>query len=125
MTAAADVPCVFPDPPIGEPPFSEPPRLIPLDLPIASDLQLQVEQRGFVQHTGLPNGLNDLNSLPATQAEPGLMEASTMEAVQNQTGSQNQQTFKYDLLSSVPRESSLYLLGRQEAVWVSQVQTQV
>ncbi|XP_004085073.1 interferon regulatory factor 5 isoform X1 [Oryzias latipes] len=90
------------NPPIGEPPFSEPPRLIPLDLPIASDLQLQVEQRGFVQHTGLPNGLNDLNSLPATQAEPGLMEASTMEAVQNQTGSQNQQTFKYDLLSSVP-----------------------
>uniref|UniRef100_A0A3P9ISQ4 Interferon regulatory factor 5 n=1 Tax=Oryzias latipes TaxID=8090 RepID=A0A3P9ISQ4_ORYLA len=101
-TAAADVPCVFPDPPIGEPPFSELPRLIPLDLPIASDLQLQVEQRGFVQHTGLPNGLHDLNSLPATQAEPGLMEASTMEAVQNQTGSQNQQTFKYDLLSSVP-----------------------
>uniref|UniRef100_A0A3B3CMN8 Interferon regulatory factor 5 n=1 Tax=Oryzias melastigma TaxID=30732 RepID=A0A3B3CMN8_ORYME len=102
-TAAADVTHVSPDPPIGEPGFSDPPLL--LDLPMTSDLQLQaqmVEQRSFVQPGGLPNGLQDMNPLTSTQPEPGQMEASPMEAVQNQRDSQNQQTCKYDLLSSVP-----------------------
>lgn len=78
---------------------------------MTSDLQLQaqmVEQRSFVQPGGLPNGLQDMNPLTSTQPEPGQMEASPMEAVQNQRDSQNQQTCKYDLLSSVPRESNLF-----------------
>ena len=76
---------------------------------MTSDLQSQVAGQGtFIHHAGLPNGLQDLNSLPpvAPSAPPGpdLMEASSMGGIENPGDPQNHQPCKYDLLSSIPRE---------------------
>ncbi|XP_029350690.1 interferon regulatory factor 5 [Echeneis naucrates] len=88
-----------------------PPPVIPMHLvtdrvlPMTSDLQGQlVDQRKFVHPVGLPNGLQDLNSLPpsASSAPPvvDLMEASTMGAMETQGDTQTQQPCY--LLSSIP-----------------------
>ncbi|GAA6235705.1 interferon regulatory factor 5 isoform X2 [Lates japonicus] len=87
-----------------------PPHVIPMPLlpdrvlPMTSDLQTRgqmVDQGSFV-----PNGLQELNSLPpsAASAPPGpdVMEANSMGGIENQGDPQNHQPCKYDLLSSVP-----------------------
>ncbi|XP_040885717.1 interferon regulatory factor 5 [Toxotes jaculatrix] len=91
-----------------------PPHLIPMPLlpdgvlSVTSDLQAQghvVDQGSFVPSVGLPNGLQDLNSLPpSASAPPGpdLMEGGGMRGIENQGDTQNHQPCKYDLLSSVP-----------------------
>ncbi|AWO98364.1 Interferon regulatory factor 5 [Scophthalmus maximus] len=86
-----------------------PHHVIPVPLlPVTSDLQAQgqmVDQGNFVHTAGLPNRLQDLNSLPSVASvppEPDLMEASSMGGIQNQGDPQNHQPCKYDLLSSVP-----------------------
>lgn len=67
---------------------------------MTSDLQTQILDRGcFVGPTGTSNQIQDFTGLP-----PATMETGSMEEVPNQ-GDQNQQPCKYDLLSSVPRES--------------------
>lgn len=78
-------------------------------LPMTSDLQTRgqmVDQGSFI-----PNGLQELNSLPpsAASAPPGpdVMEASGMGGIENQGDPQNHQSCKYDLLSSVPCECNL------------------
>lgn len=66
---------------------------------------------GFVPSTEPPGGLGDFAVLPdasaaSSSAVPGLgpLEAVGMGDVQNLADPQNQQTCKYDLLNSVPRE---------------------
>lgn len=89
-------------------------------LPLTSDLQPRgsmADLRSFDLA-----GLQNLNPLSSTQPES--MEASSMESVQNQSDHQNQQPCKYDLLSSVPRESGpvlVPLLSRSAST--KQVQT--
>uniref|UniRef100_UPI0037E9A7AA interferon regulatory factor 5 isoform X3 n=1 Tax=Semicossyphus pulcher TaxID=241346 RepID=UPI0037E9A7AA len=86
-------------------------RVLPMnsDLPITPDLQAQgqrVDQGSFVLPTGLPSGLQDLNSMPPPAASdppgPASMETSSIGGVQNQGDPQNNQPCKYDLLNSVP-----------------------
>ncbi|XP_017295980.1 interferon regulatory factor 5 isoform X2 [Kryptolebias marmoratus] len=93
------------------PPHVIPVPLLPMtpDLPMTSNLQAQgqmVDQGGFGPPRGLPNRLQDLNSLPSTagsvQPVPESMEASNTGVIQNQADPQNHQPCKYDLLSSVP-----------------------
>lgn len=67
---------------------------------MTSDLQTQILDQGcFVGPTGTSNQIQDFTGLPLAT-----METSSMGEVPNQ-GDQNQQPYKYDLLSSVPRES--------------------
>lgn len=101
------------------------PHVIPMPLlpdsvlPMTSDLQVRgqmVDQGNFIHPAGLPNGIQDLNSLPHSAASapagPDLMEASSMGGIENPGDPQNHQPCKYDLLSSVPRECALRLLTR-------------
>ncbi|XP_038134341.1 interferon regulatory factor 5 isoform X1 [Cyprinodon tularosa] len=84
------------------------PQVIPLPLlPMTSDLQprgTMVDPGSFGPPGGLPNGLQDLNSLSAAVSgiQPESMEASNMGSIQTQPDPQNHQPCKYDLLSSVP-----------------------
>ncbi|XP_039978736.1 interferon regulatory factor 5 [Xiphias gladius] len=91
------------------------PHVIPMPLlpdsvlPMTSDLQVRgqmVDQGNFIHPAGLPNGIQDLNSLPHSAASapagPDLMEASSMGGIENPGDPQNHQPCKYDLLSSVP-----------------------
>lgn len=82
-------------------------------LPITPDLQARgqlLEQGNFVHPAGLSNGAQDLNCLSAsvssTSPGPNLMDASNMRSVETQEDPQNHQPCKYDLLSSIPRESN-------------------
>lgn len=78
----------------------------PGSLRVTSDLQTQMEtDSSFVPSTE-PDGLRDFAVLPApaSSALPDPLEFSTMGDLQNLGHPQNQQTCKYDLLSSVPRE---------------------
>lgn len=75
-------------------------------LRVTSDLQAQMEtDSSFVPSTE-PTGLQDFGVLPApaSPALPDPLELSTMGDIQNLVHPQNQQTCKYDLLSSIPRE---------------------
>ncbi|MEQ2204089.1 hypothetical protein XENOCAPTIV_007696, partial [Xenoophorus captivus] len=89
------------------------PQVIPMPLlPMSSNLQPQgpvVDPGSFGPPGELPKELQDLNLLSSTvsAAQPISMETSSMESIQTQTDSRNHQTFKYDLLSSVPRESDV------------------
>ncbi|KAM9328680.1 interferon regulatory factor 5 isoform 2-T3 [Pholidichthys leucotaenia] len=75
-------------------------------MPLLSEGSLQMNaaphgQGNFISATGLSSRLQDLNSLPPSAAsahlEPDLMEASHIAGLQNE-----QNPYKYDLLSSVP-----------------------
>lgn len=70
-----------------------------------------VDQGSFIHSAGATNGLRDFNDLlPPADSDPSglaIMEASSMGGMQNQGDLQNQQSCKYDLLSSVPRECEL------------------
>lgn len=71
------------------------------------DLQSQMEtDSSFVPPTEPPDGLQDFRVLPApaSSALPDPLEFSTAGDIQNPVHPQNQQTCKYDLLSSIPRE---------------------
>ncbi|XP_014865556.1 PREDICTED: interferon regulatory factor 5 isoform X1 [Poecilia mexicana] len=84
--------------PASFPPFGSA-QVIPMPLlPLTSELQ----PRGSMADPGSfdPAGLQNLN--PRSSTQPECMEASSMESVQNQSDHQNQQSCKYDLLSSVP-----------------------
>lgn len=77
-------------------------------LRVTSDLQSQMEtDSSFVPSIEPPNGLQDFSVLPApaSSALPDPLELSTMGDIQNLVTPQNQPTCKYDLLSSIPRES--------------------
>lgn len=76
-------------------------------LRVTSNLQSQMEtDSSFVPSIEPPNGLQDFSVLPApaSSALPDPLEFSTMGDIQNLVNPQNQQTCKYDLLSSIPRE---------------------
>ncbi|XP_029681393.1 interferon regulatory factor 5 isoform X2 [Takifugu rubripes] len=74
-------------------------------LRVTSDLPSQMEtDSSFVPSIEPPNGLQDFSVLPApaSSALPDPLELSTMGDIQNLVHAQNQQTCKYDLLSSIP-----------------------
>lgn len=80
---------------------------------MTSDVQARVpvvDQGSFIHSAGPANGLRDFNDLlPPTDSNPSglaIMEAS-MGGMQNPGDLQNQQSCKYDLLSSIPRECEL------------------
>lgn len=84
------------------------------DPPVTSGLEAQaqiVDQEGFARSAGPSDGLQDLGALapPAACAPPVLaaMEASSMGVVQDLGDPQNQQSSKYDLLTSLPCEYEL------------------
>ncbi|KAF3705401.1 Interferon regulatory factor 5 [Channa argus] len=79
------------------------------DLSMNSDLQTRgqmVDQGGFVHSAELPNRLQALSTLPPSAASVSsgidMMMTSSMGNIQDQGDHQNQQSCKYDLLSSVP-----------------------
>ncbi|XP_056878444.1 interferon regulatory factor 5 isoform X1 [Takifugu flavidus] len=74
-------------------------------LRVTSDLPSQMEtDSSFVPSIEPPNGLQDFSVLPApaSSALPDPLELGTMGDIQNLVHPQNQQTCKYDLLSSIP-----------------------
>lgn len=84
-----------------------PPHFIPV--PLLPDITMTSDVQG--QAHFLHKGLQDLNAA-AAQPERAPMEASSMAGVQDQTDPQNHQSCKYDLLSSIPRESDLHVIDR-------------
>lgn len=87
-------------------------------LRVTSDLPSQMEtDSSYVPSIEPPNGLQDFSVLPApaSSALPDPLELGTMGNIQNLVHPQNQQTCKYDLLSSIPRESGsrFWLLEQQ------------
>lgn len=77
-------------------------------LRVTSDLQSQMEtDSSFVPSMDPPDGLQNFSVLPAPapSALPDPLELSSTGDIQNPANPQNQQPCKYDLLSSIPRES--------------------